>query len=128
MMSIPGFTFVADTGFGLAEGLAQHHWPAYDRFAVNELPADVAERFRFVPAGATLAMELNGTAAHDSLVVTGGNVSLAVDGAGNVYVGEAAAGLAGFATKAALLKGLLAQYRADLEVLLSPQQQQQEER
>ena len=38
----PGFTFVPDDAFAFAQGIVSYHFPAYDPYAMNELPAETA--------------------------------------------------------------------------------------
>ena len=40
----PGFIFVAEDAFSMAEGIVARHFPAYDHFAVNTMPKSVSTR------------------------------------------------------------------------------------
>lgn len=40
----PGFVFVWEHAFGMAEGILATHFPAYDHFGMNDIPKEVALR------------------------------------------------------------------------------------
>lgn len=39
-----GFAFVWEDAFGMAEGIVARHFPEYDHFRMNDIPAEVARR------------------------------------------------------------------------------------
>ncbi|MBM4394662.1 MAG: hypothetical protein FJ087_03105 [Deltaproteobacteria bacterium] len=39
-----GFVFIGEAAFLMAEGLVRREFPGYDRFGINEIPAEVGTR------------------------------------------------------------------------------------